>query len=216
MSSPMCRDCMTAAWVLRRIGFHDTIGWGKLMGPVATVHASHSNTKGQSLCSAYRSELAWLTAGRPTRILVYLAHPVSPAGDVTFHDNVSSATRWLRYLRRLPVSTLSEFAGVYYEQKPLIMAPWLAAIEEDELHPGGRDGALSDCRDMVSMFDELWAVGGSVTEGMKVEISGAKVARDLTHLGRYPNDGAIQLLSQAKPQGQNGKPKSKSNGRSGR
>lgn len=135
------------------------------------------------LCNLYSSELSWLHAGRPTRTVVYMAHPVS---GPDFHDNIRNATVWLRALRRLPQSTLNELVGVEYSQRPLILCPWLAAIEEDEMYPGGREGVIADARDTVLIFDEVWLVGGRITDGMKVEAQTARILRDLTHLGPLP------------------------------
>lgn len=137
----------------------------------------------QPLCRFYSNELMWLTAGRPTRTTVYLAHPVS---GKDFHDNVRGATVWLRYLRRLPQSSLYELMGCEFSQRPLILCPWLAAIEEDEFYPGGREAIIADARDTVLMFDEVWLVGGRISDGMRIEAQTARVLRDITHLGDLP------------------------------
>jgi len=140
--------------------------------------------RAESLCTRYRSELGWMMANRTPRVTVYMAHPVS--GD--FADNVLNATIWFRYLRRLSASSLTELTGVNYDAgRPLILCPWLAGIEEDELSPGGREGVLADCRDTVRMFDEVWLVGGRTTEGMLIEAAAAPVVRDLTRLGPLPH-----------------------------
>lgn len=219
--SDICRQCQTAAHVIRRIGFKDTISWGVMGGPSNVLHATHANSfrkedrteteeeykrrtseakaygmpegkpQGQvitdkhqlPLCRLHSTELAWLAAGRPTRTTVYMAHPVS---GPDFHENIQRATKWLRYLRRLPGSTLCELAGCEFQQRPLILCPWLAAIEEDEMYPGGREAVIADSRDTVLMFDEVWLLGGRITDGMRVEAKAARVLRDLTHLGEYP------------------------------
>lgn len=156
-----------------------------------------------SLCVFYSNEIAWLTAGRPTRVTAYMAHPVS---GPDFHDNVRNATIWLRYLRRLSYSSLCELIGYEYPQKPLILCPWLAAIEEDEIYPGGREGVIADARDTVMMFDEVWLVGNRITDGMRVEASTARVVRDLTSI-------SITAGSELLGAGHMGK-KSNGNGRS--
>lgn len=138
----------------------------------------------QPLCVFYSNELAWLSAGRPMRTTVYMAHPVS---GPEFHDNIRNATRWLQFLRRLPQSTMNELVGHEYIQRPLILCPWLAGIEEDEMYPGGREGVIMDSRDAVMLFDEVWLVGGKVTSGIHVEAKTARIIRDLTHLGPTPN-----------------------------
>lgn len=136
----------------------------------------------ESLCMTYRSELAWVAARKPQRVTVYMAHPVS---GPDFADNVINATIWFRFLRRQSASALSELTGVHYDSKPLILCPWLAGIEEDELSPGGREGVLQDCLDTVRLFDEVWMVWKR-TEGMTMEAAAAATVRDLTHLGRLP------------------------------
>ena len=189
--SDTCRACQTAAHVLRRLGLKDTISWGTFsQAPTQIAHATFSNARPfgqevpiQPLCRFYSNELAWLTVGRPTRTTVYLAHPVS---GKNFHDNVRGATVWLRYLRRLSQSTLNELVGHEFSQRPLILCPWLAAIEEDEFYPGGREAIIADARDTVLMFDEVWLVGGRISDGMRIEAQTARVLRDITHLGDLP------------------------------
>ncbi len=137
------------------------------------------------LCFTYRSELAWLTAGRPQRVMVYMAHPV--AGD--FERNVENAGRWLRWLRSLSTSGYAELTGFPYSMRPAIHAPWLAGIVPDDDVYGGREAALQECRDTVMLYDELWYVGGRVSSGMSYESAPAMVVRNLTHLGKVPPDG---------------------------
>lgn len=226
--TPNCRDCITAAWVLRRIGFRDNISWGFFRDSPNKdiIHGFHANSafphyypaeyvtdaKGRRyltereamrigddplpLCSKYRSELAWLTAGRSTRLMIYMAHPV--AGD--FSRNKLNAERWLRYLRRLGVQALSELVGISYGTKPLVLCPWLAAMEPDGEYPGGRESAIADCKDTVMMFDEVWMVGGEVSNGMLDEAGVARVARDLTFLGRYPPDCPLSVIPASEKQ----------------
>lgn len=221
--SETCRNCLTAAHVLRRIGLQDNISWGTMGGPTDIIHATFSNAGHnierqetddeyrrrrenaiasganpdklppfgqiirtfllQPLCKFYQSELSWLSAGRPARVSVYMAHPV---GGPNFKDNVKNATLWYRYLRRLGYTELCNIVGVEYQQKPLVHCPWLAGIEPDEFYPGGREAIIADSRDTILLFDEVWLVGGKITEGMKVEAQTARVLRDLTHLGKLP------------------------------
>lgn len=206
----MCADCQKAAHVLRLMNFQDTIGWGVYPdAPTRKLHASHSNSgvrtlregSGEpphnpaalhphyqmtALCVTYRSELAWLAAGRTTRPVVYMAHPV--AGD--FKRNVEGATRWLRYLRSLTQLELQSLVGVTWSDTPVVHAPYLAAIVRDKFaHPAGREGIIADCRATVTIFDEVWLVGGRISEGMHDEARVSKIARDLTHLGALPPDG---------------------------
>lgn len=203
----MCADCQVASRVVRQLGLRDTIGWGVFPdAPTRKLHASHSNSmvrvmvegsgeppnnppalhpKNQAvaLCVTYRSELTWLRVGRTPRPIVYMAHPI--AGQ--FKRNVEGAGHWLRYLRGLDQRRLSELVGHVWMRPPIIHAPYLAAIVQDKFaHPAGREGIIADCRDTVTIFDELWWVGGEVSEGMAEEAKGATVVRDLTHLGRLP------------------------------
>lgn len=216
-----CNGCVTAAYVLRRMGMRDTIDWAYQVQPDHTTsieHAFHANAgihiereetdteylrrvnefksklpkgqklvefKRQPLCVAYRSELGWIRVAKPARTTVYMAHPLSN----NFKENVVQASMWLRFLRRCSPARLSELTGVQYHQRPLIQAPWLAATEPDELHPGGREMALRDCQDTVVLFDELWMVGGLTSDGMKRESFVARVTRDLTFLGPLPPEG---------------------------
>lgn len=206
-----CRDCTTAAWVLRRIGFRDNISWGMLDGPNTTLHGFHANSgeymdfpaeyytdsKGrkallepacrkpgppQPLCTCYRSELGWLAAGRPQRVTVYMGHPVS---DGDFATNIRNAGLWLQYLRSRTPAQLSEITGIAYYQRPLIQAPWLGGIVPDDRSPGGREVVIQDCMDAVLLYDEFWSMV-RVTDGMMKEATRAKVVRDLTHLGPVP------------------------------
>lgn len=187
-----CRDCMHAEFVLRRIGFRDTVSWGAYDGPNRTLHGFHSNTGSSynghsvsgklSMCSSYRSELAWLAAGRPARVSVYLAHPV--AGEP--ETNIVNAVLWLKYLRRQSAQLLSSLTNSVISARPNIQSPWLAAIEDDRSPGYDRELALQDCRDTVLLFDEVWLVGGRISPGMRIEAECARQVRDLTHLGKLP------------------------------
>ena len=194
----VCRKCQTAQYTLRRLGFRDSFAWGFIPeAPTKILHATCSNSPKvklpigdppvekefkQLLCVQFSSEIAWLMATKPARVTVYLAHPVSGSD---FADNVQNATRWLRYFRRIPLTTLNQLVGVDYSVRPLINCPWLAAIEEDELYPGGREAIIQDSRDTAMLFDEVWMLN-RVTEGMLAEGSVARVVRDLTRLGPTP------------------------------
>lgn len=155
------------------------------------------------LCNLHSSELKWLQAGKPNRVTAYLAHPVAgpkpPATGPTFYENVTNATTWLRYLRRLPLSSINDLTGYEYNTKPLILCPWLAGIEEDELYPGGREGVIADAHDTALMFDEVWLVGGRITEGMKVEANAARAIRDLTRHGVLPSSHTEGHTNGVKP-----------------
>lgn len=232
MEHPICRGCITAANIIRRMGFRDNIAWGLLRdAPTKRIHAMHANTgvtvtrtetedeykrrlenapltgkdqppEGQKvtervlqpLCVFYSSELMFLTASQPKRLTVYMAHPV--ADD--FAMNISDATCWLRYLRRVPITELQTIVGAEFEQRPLILAPWLAGIEEDDSYPGGREAIMQDSRDAAMLFDEVWLLGGRVSTGMMIEAAAARRIRDLTHLGTWAKFRPPQTTSRAK------------------
>ena len=73
-----------------------------------------------------------------------------------------------------------------FARPPVIMAPWLCCPVPDHEYPGGRDKAISDCLATARLADELWHVGGRITDGMKGEGGVAKMVRDLTHWGFHP------------------------------
>lgn len=147
--------------------------------PFGKVHKYHELTP---MCTSYRSEIAWVTAGRPIRTTVYLAHPLSG----NFERNKQNAADWLRFLRRLGTQAISELVGYEFEHRPVIMCPWLGGAEPDEATPGGREAVLADCKDTVMLYDELWYVGGQISPGMFDESKVAWLVRDLTHLGEKP------------------------------
>ena len=108
--------------------------------------------------------------------VVYLAAPV--AGAVA--ENVARAKRWLRWAWRIP------------DIVPI--APWLTPVElfaadADDDHEARELGLLRDCA-VVARCDELWLVGGRISEGMRREAAAAAraglVVTDLTGLGKEP------------------------------
>lgn len=108
--------------------------------------------------------------------LIYLAHPVS--GDVP--GNLARAKRWLAWANR----TCGPDAYV--------IAPWIANIEagEDDADPAARARGLRACCAVVEKCDELWLVGGRISDGMARERNTALVemvtVRDLTAMGEEP------------------------------
>lgn len=177
-----CQLCVVGERVLRRMGFQDDIHFSRIPeSPNEIEHATYSQLNGKLLCVEHRSEIAWVIASGPNRPLVYLGHPLRG----NYSDNVKSATRWVRWLRRRTLWELNALVGCSYKAKPIISAPWLGAIEPDASTPGGRENALLECKQIVSVFDEFWVLS-SFSEGIRIEAESAKVVRDLTHLGKVP------------------------------
>lgn len=143
--------------------------------------------------------------------IVYMGHPLS--GD--FDKNKRGAEDWFTFLRSLSLKGIHRLIGertkvvrsefkvvdvsdreVVMEEKsilvdpfdtiPIIIAPWLACTVPDGQYPGGRSRAISDCRGVVRIVDEMWQVGGSISSGMGDEARVAKRVRDLTHWGAVP------------------------------
>ena len=108
--------------------------------------------------------------------VTYLAHPV--AGDVV--ANVARAKRWLAWASRIE--------GI----API--APWITPVElfavDEDGDPAAREFWLArDCA-VVAKCDELWLVGGRISDGMRREWvtameRGVRV-QDLTGLGAEP------------------------------
>jgi len=107
--------------------------------------------------------------------LAYMAHPVS--GNV--EENLKSAKRWLRWL------TESR------EEPMTFIAPWITDCEIwDDSRPGDRALGLARCMEVISRCDELWIVGGRISDGMRQEIAHAKrhdiTTVNLTEMGSCP------------------------------
>jgi len=143
-------------------------------------------------------------------MLVYMAHPVSRMNGYSFEDNIRNALGWYRFLRELDQKSMNILLGQprervtrrhlkrsdskeevvvlekLFAQLPTIIAPWLVDVRPDGETPGGRDKALVDCCEVVTRCDEVWLVGGFVSDGMLREAIQAKYSRDLTWWGREP------------------------------
>lgn len=187
-----CHYCEIGETTLRRLGFQDNIVWGPIEdSPNEISHATHSNSvspKGNLLCITYGSEIGWVMTSRAVRPTIYVAHPLSG----NFHRNMESAARWVKWLRRRSVWELSTLTGYFYKAKPIITAPWMGGAEMDSKTPGGREAILAECKEIVTLFDEVWAVSG-LSDGVRVEGETAKTFRDLTYLGKKPPT-STQLL----------------------
>lgn len=115
-------------------------------------------------------------SAKPLGDVVYLAHPYG--GDIC---NLSRAKRWLRWAHeRFPEMT--------------IIAPWIPTCEVlDDADQEQRERSLEhDCA-VVARCDEIWLVGGTISDGMRQEAEtamkyGVKVV-DMTRLGPEPPKG---------------------------
>lgn len=141
------------------------------------------------------------------RTVVYMAHPLS--GD--FENNIHNGNLWFRFLRSLSVAgvakllegqsvnrraiSVEKYPGKPevrtilvrpFDEPPVIVAPWLTCPLPDHKYPGGRPKALNDGLAVIGLLDEVWCVGGRISQGMLGESIVAKCARDLTHWGVKP------------------------------
>lgn len=104
---------------------------------------------------------------------VYLAHAV--AG--TAHVHLARTRRWARWVRRSAADAV-------------VVAPWLYQVHAfgdfanttSEL----REDARRRCITAAQLCDEVWLVGGPVTEDMRAQGHGAQVLRDFSDLGKEP------------------------------
>ncbi len=103
---------------------------------------------------------------------IFLSHPVR--GDIP--ANLARAKRWILWCYRQGVS---------------VVATWLIDCELlDDSDLAEREAGLRRNVELVSRCDELWLVGGRISEGMQREADAARAAgipvRDLTHFGEEP------------------------------
>lgn len=102
--------------------------------------------------------------------VVYVAHPLSgPDRDA----NIQRASRWCAWA----------FKGGYAP-----VADWI--VLASQLDESWREqGLRADCA-LIKRCDELWQVGGRISEGMRIEAAAAKLVgvpvRDMTALGEEP------------------------------
>lgn len=108
---------------------------------------------------------------RRKKRVVYMAHPVS--GDV--ENNISNAKRWYRW--------------IIDNHDVAVLANW---IIDCELYDNNTDYEASLQRDeeIACRCDEVWLVGGRISEGMRREANAAENAGvtvvDLTKMGYEP------------------------------
>ena len=113
--------------------------------------------------------------------LIYLAHPVR--GDVV--NNLARAKRWWKWV----IDNYSDVA---------VVAGWVVECEIlDDSNEAQRAAGLQ--RDVACALrcDEIWLVGGRVSEGMNIEcdamLAAGKPAYDLTSLGLDPPTVPIKV-----------------------
>lgn len=112
------------------------------------------------------------------RKVVYIAHPLSGPDR---EKNIRNAMLWCAWAAKVmgvsPVATWIVLANVWTE-------------DDREIGLACDVAAIGRC-------DEIWLVGGRVSEGMRIEKEAAEVARvnvvDLTHLGREVPSQAVCL-----------------------
>jgi hypothetical protein len=111
--------------------------------------------------------------------VIYMAHPYG--GDP---DNLLRAKRWMRWIE---------------ETQPIaVNASWILECEIwDDAKPEEREAGLQRDIANIRRCDEIWAVGGRISEGMKVEITAAAEygipLLDLTLAGDEPPDEVIKI-----------------------
>lgn len=117
----------------------------------------------------------------------YVAHPYG--GDPA---NLTRARRWLHWCIRW-------FPGRAF------LAPWLEECAGGPETPEGRELGLEHDRAIVRLCDEVWWVGGRVSEGMMVEARTLwdywrePCVRDLTGIGAEPPGGTVELPALREP-----------------
>jgi len=110
--------------------------------------------------------------------VVYMAHPVS--GDV--EANLARAKRWYKWITD--------------NYKVGVVADWIINCEiYDDSNPADREAGLLVCEEIASRCDEIWLVGGVVSNGMAREAEAAEAAGvtvvDLSAAGAEPPEGKI-------------------------
>ena len=105
--------------------------------------------------------------------VVYIAHCLGAGPDRD--RNLENAARWVVWAARSGVAPVADWIA-------------LAALLEET--PENRELGLTIDRELVERCDEVWLVGGRVSEGMQIEIDHAMrhgiLVVDLTHLGYEP------------------------------
>lgn len=111
--------------------------------------------------------------------VIYMAHPYG--GDP---EKLARAKRWLRWIE---------------ETQPVaVNANWILECEVwDDSNPEEREAGLRRNIEHIRRCDEIWAVGGEISRGMKVEIEAASSygvpLMDLTEAGEEPPTEEIRI-----------------------
>lgn len=105
--------------------------------------------------------------------VVYVAHPLNAPTEAERNANIARAARWCAWAFK------SGYAPV---------ADWI--VLASQLDESWREqGLRADCA-LIKRCDELWLVGGRVSEGMRIEAAAARLVgvpvKDLTALGEEP------------------------------
>ena len=114
-----------------------------------------------------------MTIGPPDMPVIYLAHPLS--GDVA--ANLARAQRWVRYLET--------------EHCVAVVASWITECQiwDDDNAEHRAAGLRRDCA-VLARCDEVWLVGGRISNGMAYEAAYARQCEipvvDMTSLGDEP------------------------------
>jgi hypothetical protein len=110
--------------------------------------------------------------------IIYMAHPVGAPTPQGLQDNLTRAKKWVRWI---------------FDHYPntAVLANWLYECEVlDDFNPEHRKLGLQHDFAILRRCDELWLVGGRVSNGMMAERQAAWNAgipvRDLTPLGDWP------------------------------
>ena len=114
-----------------------------------------------------------VTIGPPDMTVVYLCHPVS--GDVA--GNLRRAERWVKWIETTyPVA---------------VVASWITECRIwDDNNPEHRAAGLRRDFAVLARCDEVWLVGGRISNGMAYEAAYARQCEipvvDMTSLGDEP------------------------------
>lgn len=115
-----------------------------------------------------------------TKLVAYLAHPVSSPTVDGVRANLDNARAWLKFL-----VDVTPWA---------ICAPWIPYVEQLPDTPGNpyRDRGLADDVEMLCRCDLIVLVGGVISRGMEIERNAAVVAGlavcDLSYVRTPPTE----------------------------
>jgi hypothetical protein len=105
---------------------------------------------------------------------IYVAHPMGGKADLR------RATRWVCWIYR-------NHPGV------VAIAPDDGGdelLEAEDPDPAKRETALRKVATVARLADEVWLVGGRVTEAMRRAAVAGRAVRDMTELGPEPPTGS--------------------------